>query len=375
MPTLSVCTLTKNEENRLPRLLNSVRQVATEILICDTGSTDNTVALATAAGARVFHREWDDDFAAPRNLLIENATADWLLFLDADEWLNPASLPDLERALTQSDVFAYFLLRRDHADTGGYTEMWIDRLVRRHPALHFRRRVHATFAPTLLELAAQTKQSLRRSSVVVEHDGYLNARQAGKHARALRLLAKALEDDLGDLYCRVEYGRTLLASGDLETGHAVLAAATTTLRPHKSDAAPPDGQVALLLEYLLVFETEATANGITPAEVETLCARWFPEAPPLLWHRARRAYERGAFAASAKLLEHLVRIGNTQGYDRGTSFDPRLIGDEARLNLAACYVRLGELKKAERQYVALSDRPAVAEQARANLLALKTVRK
>jgi hypothetical protein len=72
---------------------------ADEIILVDTGSTDGTMELARAAGARVFERPWDDDFAAPRTLAASHARGRWVLQLDADERLSPASIPALRAAL------------------------------------------------------------------------------------------------------------------------------------------------------------------------------------------------------------------------------------------------------------------------------------
>ncbi|MBI3257957.1 MAG: glycosyltransferase [Ignavibacteriae bacterium] len=85
MSTLSVCCLARNEELFLPKMLASVRDIADEIIILDTGSTDATIELAKAFGARVEIADWNDDFGAMRNKVLSYATKDWVLMLDADE--------------------------------------------------------------------------------------------------------------------------------------------------------------------------------------------------------------------------------------------------------------------------------------------------
>ena len=82
---VSACVIAKNEERNLPRWLDSMREVADELIVVDTGSTDATVALAEQAGARVFHFTWIDDFAAAKNYALDQARGRWILFLDADE--------------------------------------------------------------------------------------------------------------------------------------------------------------------------------------------------------------------------------------------------------------------------------------------------
>lgn len=83
---ISACWIARNEEKNLPRSIESVKDYVDELIVVDTGSTDRTVEIATELGAKVFHQEWADDFSAPRNYALEQATGDWIIFLDADEY-------------------------------------------------------------------------------------------------------------------------------------------------------------------------------------------------------------------------------------------------------------------------------------------------
>ena len=89
MPSLSVVMIVKDEADCLADCLGSVRAIADEIVIGDTGSTDVSVAIAEGFEARVIDVEWRDDFAAARNAVLDAATGDWLLHLDADEVVDP----------------------------------------------------------------------------------------------------------------------------------------------------------------------------------------------------------------------------------------------------------------------------------------------
>ena len=84
---LSVCMIVRNESHHLPKALASVKGIAAEIVVVDTGSTDDTVSIASAMGAKVLHFAWIDDFAAARNAALEAATQPWILSLDADQRL------------------------------------------------------------------------------------------------------------------------------------------------------------------------------------------------------------------------------------------------------------------------------------------------
>jgi len=77
----------RNEERWLARCLDSVMGLVDEIIIVDTGSTDNSVAIAERYGAVVLHDKWQDDFARPRNIGLKRATKNWILIMDPDEVL------------------------------------------------------------------------------------------------------------------------------------------------------------------------------------------------------------------------------------------------------------------------------------------------
>ncbi|NIA14307.1 MAG: tetratricopeptide repeat protein [Nitrospiraceae bacterium] len=102
MPTLSIAMIVKNEAGCLGHCLDSVRGVADEIVVCDTGSSDDTMAIARSYGARVLQIPWNDDFAEARNRSIAAVTGDWILHLDADEALDPEGAGRI-RALVDAD--------------------------------------------------------------------------------------------------------------------------------------------------------------------------------------------------------------------------------------------------------------------------------
>jgi hypothetical protein len=100
-----VCLIVRDEAHNLPAALASVRGVAQELIVVDTGSRDGSAALAQALGARVLHFAWCDDFARARNVALEAARGDWLLCLDADQRsTRPACR--LEWALQREDCLA-----------------------------------------------------------------------------------------------------------------------------------------------------------------------------------------------------------------------------------------------------------------------------
>jgi tetratricopeptide (TPR) repeat protein len=114
MPVISAAIIVRNESVRLRDCLNSIEGVADDIVIVDTGSTDDTAAIAWSFTSRVFHFRWGEDFAAARNHALGQTRGEFVLSIDADECLdNPA---EARRLL---DAF----IERHDADTVGTVEI------------------------------------------------------------------------------------------------------------------------------------------------------------------------------------------------------------------------------------------------------------
>ena len=115
MEKLTVAILTKNEEKNIVNVVRNAKQVADDVLIIDSGSTDQTVALAETNGARVVYRAWDNDFAAQRNFALKNTNAEWILYLDADERLNDRLINSIKKVVIDATEKQYSIKRKSIA--------------------------------------------------------------------------------------------------------------------------------------------------------------------------------------------------------------------------------------------------------------------
>ena len=116
--TLSVVLITHNEEANLPRTLDSVmplvRDGQGEIVVVDSGSTDGTLEIARARGAKVFSESWKG-FAAQKNSAMDKASGDWVLQLDADEALEPELTEEMAATVrAQPSVNGYWIPRKNY---------------------------------------------------------------------------------------------------------------------------------------------------------------------------------------------------------------------------------------------------------------------
>jgi glycosyltransferase involved in cell wall biosynthesis len=103
--SLSICMIVKNEEKHLEQCLASIKSIASEIIIVDTGSTDGTIQIAKKFGARIFHYEWNDDFAAARNFALDKVTQAWTFILDADEKIAEKDILKIRQLLKEKKVY------------------------------------------------------------------------------------------------------------------------------------------------------------------------------------------------------------------------------------------------------------------------------
>ncbi|MBW3017773.1 glycosyltransferase [Candidatus Woesearchaeota archaeon] len=103
MATLSLCMIAKDEEGFIQNCLSSARAYVDEIIIIDTGSTDNTVKVAKEFDAKVLHRKWVNDFSASKNEAIKQARCDWIIVLDADEVIAEKDWKIIRKLITDAD--------------------------------------------------------------------------------------------------------------------------------------------------------------------------------------------------------------------------------------------------------------------------------
>jgi len=165
---LSLCMIVKNEARNLGRCLDSVEGLAGELIVVDTGSTDETPAIAAGRGAKVVPFDFTTvDFAAARNQAISRASGRWVLMLDADETLEPASRPLVEQFVALDENAGYYAERLNHGPEGGQSNVdYVVRLFPNRPDYRYRGRVHETIDAAILAGGGR----LRQSGIRIDHN-------------------------------------------------------------------------------------------------------------------------------------------------------------------------------------------------------------
>jgi glycosyltransferase involved in cell wall biosynthesis len=260
---LSLCMIAKNEEQNLPRCLASVQGVVDEIILVDTGSVDQTVAVAEAHGAKVFHHVWHDDFAEARNVSLAHATGDWILHLDADEELEPESRARLRPLLSAPPADGWLVCQRNFFSERAlatHGDVMSVRLFRKAPGIGYELALHEQIIPSILRQAGR----ILTSDLIIWHYGYMKPAVQGqdnRFQRNIRVLEQELSRQpenaflcasLGLVYKQVgqdaradQYLRRALQSGSADLPEAMLAEVFLT----RAMLARQNGDWPLAIQY------------------------------------------------------------------------------------------------------------------------------
>ena len=214
-PLLVAALIVKNEERLLPECLDSLNKICDRIEVCDTGSTDNTIAIAKAAGANVIEKPWPDDFGKARNYVLDRCRdARYTIVIDADERVHCQD-PDKARKFmaTYSGVHQAFNVNVSNLDEDG-SEMYSILSVRIFQSTHteYRGALHETVH---LKDADAPLAGNVFDYITVEHHGYSQevVAERDKYNRNLAL-AEAQHENDDDARSAVHLARSLSYAGE-----------------------------------------------------------------------------------------------------------------------------------------------------------------
>lgn len=192
---LSVCLIVRDEERCLARALDSIKGLADQIVVVDTGSTDSTIEIARTAGAEVFSLPWPGSFAVARNHSISLARCPWVLVLDADEWLDEQSGVAIERVISGGVPGIYCPRIRSYNSpehiAGDASEHYIGRLFPNNQGISFFGVIHEQL---------KGLPSYQVPELMIHHDGYTAEVMADrdKNSRNLALINQCISDEPGN---------------------------------------------------------------------------------------------------------------------------------------------------------------------------------
>lgn len=217
--TLSLCMIVKNEQNNLPRCLESVKDIVDEMIIVDTGSADATIEIAESYKAKVYSFPWNGSFSDARNHGLKQAACDWFLIMDADEEMDKASHAIIRELIEKSsdDIDAYYGESINYLGEIPGEDSILNmnlRLVRNRRGYFFSQAVHEQLWSNIYAVNPSAK--ILEAGIKVYHYGYLtdNLVFQNKRARNMELLEKQLEDNPDNGFTNFNMGNEYSALGD-----------------------------------------------------------------------------------------------------------------------------------------------------------------
>ncbi|WP_158638571.1 glycosyltransferase [Metabacillus litoralis] len=214
-PFISLCMIVRDESKVLRKCLESVTGVVDEIIIVDTGSEDNTKEIAKEYTCNVFDYKWDNSFANARNYASTYAKGEWILVLDADEYVDRENLHEAIEEIKQKnnnyEVFSVNVVNYTGATGEVIIEHKPTRIYRNYIGLKFYRSIHE-------QLRNQDKSDITYglSSLKVYHTGYLTkvVQEKNKRSRNMSLLQEELK--YGRAFDFFNLGNELRQSGEYQ---------------------------------------------------------------------------------------------------------------------------------------------------------------
>ncbi|MBM7661586.1 glycosyltransferase involved in cell wall biosynthesis [Bacillus mesophilus] len=233
---LSICMMVKNEEDNLRRCLTSIQNLIiknnVELIIIDTGSTDNTVEIAKEYTEKVFFHEWNNSFSEMRNISISYAKGDWIFILDADEELDNED--NLLKMLEADDILQNYntiqLLLRNFTtnDKKEFSQIPHMRFYRRTKDFKFSGSVH--------NQPAYQSPIYTNKYLILNHYGYNSQDKQlmdRKFNRTKTMLENELEREPNNIYYRYQLAQSYSMHNEFENGYKEIVKAYKLLRTNE----------------------------------------------------------------------------------------------------------------------------------------------
>jgi glycosyltransferase involved in cell wall biosynthesis len=302
---LSLCMIMKNEEEHLPRCLESVQGVVDEIIIVDTGSTDRSVEIAESFGATVLHEEWKGDFATPRNTSIDAATGDWILILDADEELVDGK--GLTPLLQEKDIEGYCLREVNFIGEEVGIEAVVNsafRVFRNRPEYRYEGALHEQIMGKVDPNGTKT----RFVGIEINHYGYLEktSKARKKTDRNMAIVMEEVKKKPNDSFTLFNAGVEFQRIDDHET-------ALTYFR--KSFATIPSlrAYYASLLLRNIIASLKSLKRYDEALDVLGDALQAYPDFPDLHYLQGQIHGERREFRAAIRGFRRAIELGDHGG--------------------------------------------------------------
>jgi len=332
--------------------VGSLRRWVDDLVVVDTGSTDETPEICRRLGARVFHFPWCKSFSAARNESLRHARGRWIVWMDSDDAIDEVNGRGVRELALQdwpADLLGFVVSVRcpskDPSDPDGYTRVTHVKLIRNRPDLRFEGRIHEQILPAIQAAGGRVEFT----DLFVVHSGYDTSPEGQKHKleRDLELLHLELNEQPDHPFTLFNLGMTYTDAGRYEEAIDFLRRSLKHSGERSSHVRKAYAYLACCHQQLGDWQQafEACEQGL----------RVVPGDPELRFHRAALLHARGRHEEAAQGYLDLLHYRPEPHY---TSVNEGISGHLARHNLALVYQDMGELARATEQWQAiLAERP------------------
>lgn len=337
MIPISVCMIAKNEDNHIEECLKRLRPCKFEVIVVDTGSVDRTVEIAHRYADKVFHFAWCDDFSAARNFSTQQASNDWVLIIDCDEYLENVNLAELEEVLEKNSRSMGMIIRNNPYIIQGVRSIQSERIGRlfNRKYCHYEGSIHEQ----VCTLDGNEPDSFT-IPLTFYHEGYVS--ESDKRMRATRnleMLLQDLETKGPNPYIYFQLGQNYVSLNDLEkAAHYYKLGLDLNADPHSALVQSMTETYGYCLIELAKYDIALALK----------------EKYELFSNRADFVYLMGMIYMKKNMWEEAIE--EFKKATTLTSFSRKGVNSyHAYYNIASIYEKLGDIEKAKEYYQKCGD--------------------
>lgn len=301
--TVSLGMIVKNEERFLRKCLESVQDLVDEIIIVDTGSEDKTIEIAESFNAKIYHYEWDNNFANARNVYVENATKDWILVLDGDDIFEREDIEKFIEVVNTSEKDGHYfktLSLINENDKKNFSYNLNLRLLRNNGKYKYNGAIHEQ---VISKEGVTDYSKFINEDIRIYHLGYIQSviDEKQKRQRNMTLINEELKKDPFNPFQNFNMAVEYYAMSDLENSLKHFNTAYNVMNPSEGY-----GNKLILRRIMLLFDMKKYEEAIKGIEEGI---GFFPDFTDLYFYKALTLGKQKKYTLAIKEYEKCISMG------------------------------------------------------------------
>lgn len=204
--TIGAAIIAKNESDNIFRLLSYISDFVDQIVVVDTGSTDNTPKQCLKFGAELYYKIWNNNFSEIRNFALEHMRTDWIIALDCDEIIEKEQFDNIYSLINEPQTGGINVKILNHLGNGTKSVHHYTRIFKNHQKIKYSGRIHEQIRPSIENLDL----NIINSNIEIIHNGYFE-NDYKKQIRNKELLLLDINDNPNDHWLKYHLANTEFA--------------------------------------------------------------------------------------------------------------------------------------------------------------------